>query len=176
MSALNEWRPSGGSYVFPLAHWQAPIILALIVAEVADRLVDSSFSNAVVIALLMVTLASTLATIRHDRVLCLTCAENFPLDAAMQAEGKRRLRLRCFHLVADHNHLMIAVVISAVVVSHWVWWAFLPVWTVWLVMAWGGYWHRILEPWCPFCRRGGGGGPHECEPDPIPTPTVEGIR
>lgn len=176
MSTLASERP-WDRYLYALAHWYALLIALLICADITHHFVDSLLTRIVAVTLLLVTATAMVGEIHHERRLCPACAEAFPLNPAEQANGKRKTALRAFHLVADRGRWFIySAQITTVVVSFWVWWAFSAMWFVFLMLAWGGYWHRMLGPWCPFCRGGGGGGPHECAPDPVPDPGIPASR
>lgn len=176
MSApASVWGHPADRYLFALAHWFAPLIVVLICIDIANHYIDTVVSQTAVWVMLTVTVVAMLSEFRHDRSVCWLCYDVFPLDAAGQAKGKRRSALRAYHLIADRPKLMPLAQLATIVSSFWVWWVFDVLWALFFILAWGGYWHRLLGPWCPYCRHGGR-GPHECVPEPTPDPSVVATR
>lgn len=119
----------------------------------------------------------------HDRRLCEGCISSLPLNPSEAAARKDR-PLRAVHWTNNRRPLFlllvafsIAVPVSGFLVQlRWRWhlpgslpfilsgFAMLLVW-LWFVRAFDI--HRRLSPWCPYCRRrGGGGGLHMPSPEP----------
>lgn len=129
---------------------------------------------AVVIFVVQLTLVA--ATSNHERALCVTCGAMTPLDGAAEA-AKRDHLLRRWHRKWFALPGIAAVVVGVLLVLLFD----LPG----LVMDLGvstcltytalaqraAIVHRVLYPWCPYCRRRRrweDGGDHEPTPDPDP--------
>lgn len=156
--------------MFRLAHYEPVLILALVAANIADHYLHTPVTSVLALGMFIPVGMATVASWRHERSLCQACVGDFPLDPQGQAQRRGRW-LRIFHLSADRPFVAAAVLLAVSVASFWVFWAMVAVWSWWALEAWAGRWHRLLEPWCPFCR-GGGGGPHECVPEPTPDPSL----
>lgn len=160
-----------GPWVFRLAHYQPWIVLVMVVANIADHLAPSPGSDLAAVLTLGLVAAAMVSSWRHSRSLCLLCVSDIPMDPTTAARETHRGRLRAFHLTADRPYLATAAILAGIGVSFWWFWAFAMVWTWLAVEAYAGHWHRLLEPWCPWCRPGGGG--HEdLSPDSGPDPSL----
>lgn len=161
-------------------HYAEHVFIALIAAGgwmdflplsgVADAFVNIFAATATVIAMIMLYV--------HERgPLCETCISSMPLN--VQETVERRMRfLRFRHKVADSPYIV---------------WKLIGFWLAYFVgllllgghsvggMLFGALFntaiayllfatavHRRLSPWCPWCRRGGGGEDEQIEaPDPV---------
>jgi hypothetical protein len=170
-TAAAEAKHPTDPLLFRLAHYQALILIALATALVVDHYVRSPLALLVGIGLYAVYGLSVIGTIRHRRGICLACGDAFPLDAQGQAQGRRRRALRTFHLVTDHPGRQMVGIAAVVVLGIWVWWPAVVMWACFAVESWAAYWHRLLEPYCPYCRRRGRGR-GEDSPAPVPTPVL----
>ena len=134
----------------------------------------------------------------HDRTLCEACAELTPLNGPLHAERKNR-RLRLWHWRRRRRNALgtLGAVFTAFVCMVAAAFHIPPLakdvadWTSGLLLLvflpFGVYYnlscdsHRVLQPWCPLCHWGdGGGGFHEPSPNPsggrrLPLPT-DGAR
>lgn len=174
MSATADAAAGGhpaDPFMFRLAHYEPVLILVMVVANVADHMLRSPVTAALAALTFVPVLAATPASWRHERSLCQACAGDFPLDPDSQAQVWRPW-LRVFHLSADHRLAAMVATVVFVVASFWLFWLLVPLWLWWALDAWAGKWHRLLELWCPFCGGRGGGGPHECVPEPTPDPSL----
>jgi hypothetical protein len=170
-TAADDARPSD-PWLFRAAHYQVPVLIALVAVLVVDHYVRSAPTLLAVLAFYAAYGVTVLGTIRHRRGICLACGDAFPLDAPGLAQGQRRRALRTFHLANDHPGRQLALIAAVVILNVWVWWLSAAMWACFAVNSWAAYWHRLLEPYCPFCRRGGRGNPQELVPVPTPDPVA----
>lgn len=170
-TAADDARPSD-PWLYRAAHYQVPVLIALVAALVMNHYQRSLPTMLAVLAFYAAYAVTGLGAIRHRRGICLACGDAFPLDAPGQAQGQRRPALRTFHLTKDQPGRYTAMIAAAMIISFWVWWAGVVMWMLFIIDSWCGYWHRLLEPYCPFCRRGGGRGPQELAPVPTPDPVA----
>ncbi|MGA5819796.1 hypothetical protein ACPC54_18290 [Kitasatospora sp. NPDC094028] len=115
-------------------------------------------------------LAVIAADLWHRRELCEQCIAAVPLDAAATAERRRHI-LRLIHHLRPVAGAYAALLLlhlalpggsaAANVVSSTAY-----AMSACLVVA--QIQHNLLQPWCPWCRRGNGGD-DDPEPDPGPT-------
>jgi hypothetical protein len=110
---------------------------------------------------------------RHDRNLCEICVCAMPLNAAELASRHQR-RLALVH-AGSKRELVIGYLIvllgSNVILGEGFYarlcWAAIQSTMIYLVLAYSS--HRKLQPWCPWCSEGGGGGDDRAiAPDPMP--------
>lgn len=127
----------------------------------------------------------------HDGRLCRRCAATMPLNGAERAERQRRV-LRAVHTTSDPIRLagrpvvpplalyilgsltVVAVIIYAAGLERGGHLSLALVAALFYVPLAGLMLaislHARLQPWCPYCRWGGGGdGPREDAPDPDPS-------
>lgn len=117
---------------------------------------------------------SSMSNAHYRAGLCETCVTRFPLSPQAEVE-RRSLSLRVFHLYYDRSAWLLIPVV-AVIAGIWIDFpkvlSTLFVWVLQLLMFVGIDWasshHRVLAPWCPWCRRGRGGGDDEVVPEPVP--------
>jgi len=133
-----------------LAHYRAHITF-IWAGLIGYRMLVSAFRpvfEPIYMVFLLVVVAALLADLRHLSIVCTRCAEEFPLDGAVQAV--RRMAL----LRGYHKHYMPAAFVQLVfvVLSFW-----LPPALIVAVLMQGASvvvfsLHRRLTRWCPYCR------------------------
>jgi hypothetical protein len=95
-----------------------------------------------------------------------------PADAAVQATAKGwpRDMLRYYHQnIKILWAMMIGMPALLIATNIWGLEALWDVQIIAMITAWR--YHRLLRPWCPWCRRWDGGGPRELVPNPDPSMT-----
>lgn len=106
---------------------------------------------------------------RHSDSLCEQCAVEFPTDAAERA-ARKRYRFTLLHRYGSWPmYLVLGSLVANLMLPH----AGVVVMdlgtdTVLAVAMLLSRYHSQYQPWCPYCRGGGGGGDHEEVPDPTP--------
>lgn len=172
-----------------IAHHQ-PAVIGLIGAFfLLDLLVSSWFTIAIVATGALLGAVG----VWHLRVrICERCADDVPLDGAAAAE-KNRMSLWLVHRIStpldgflQHiaNHPILIAVASVAVVFALDWIGALSIIVAGIRVVWlplfvatilflmygmrAGQRHDSLQPWCPWCRSGGGGD-DETVPEPRPT-------
>lgn len=116
----------------------------------------------------------------HDHRLCEACIDEVPLNPGAAAVKADR-QMRAAHWTVDHRSWFLTLMLGAVafVATEF---AFLPhsspaafaflgadllAMTGFVLLLRAFNTHRRLHPWCPYCkRRGGGGGLHMPSPEP----------
>jgi hypothetical protein len=123
-------------------------------------------------ALAFAVISSWLLMRRHDHRLCEPCVAALPLNPAGQAE-RFRYRFRVAHI--GSNPPAVVAYLSVVIGSNFLpgvagraIWAVAQLSLIFLVRS--HVTHRRLQPWCPVCRRDGGGDEVIHEPD-LPRPS-----
>lgn len=117
------------------------------------------------------------ASIAHLGLTCSYCMDRITTDGAGEATRRART-LRLVHRGGRRIEsialwiAVIAIPAAYITGNRWVGLLSVPlipwlVWNFWIIQV-----HRRLEPWCPECRRGGGG---YREPSPQPRPVPEGV-
>lgn len=111
------------------------------------------------LALIVVVLMSWLAMRRHDRRLCEQCVAAMPLNPSEQAARYRR-RFWTAHSFSEPRYLVPYLVVLigsnfATSPAGRIGWAIVQSSMLYLIMSQAT--HRRLQPWCPWCRDGGGG-------------------
>lgn len=113
--------------------------------------------------------------IHEYKAMCMRCMEDVPADAAIRATregGWDRRWLRFYHW--NMLSWLIFAVVTPILIAFTNLWAIDIVWYVQVIMLVTSWrYHRLLRPWCPFCRHWGGGGDREVVPDPDPVMTKE---
>jgi hypothetical protein len=168
-----------------IGHRKARTWLCYVLGDIAAAILCGLFYSPVfLVALLILVLATGVLIMKleeeHDHRLCEACIAEVPLDpGAAVAKADRALRIS--HWTVDHQRLFRAIMIGFVGFAASV---FFFVATgsraslgfgvadfavllgfVWLTRVFNT--HRRLHPWCPYCRRrGGGGGLHMPSPEP----------
>lgn len=152
-----------------------PLVVAVLLATaVAAEAADSP----VAIAAWVVGMGSyVLWSLRSGQRPCPWCAAAMPLNPAQVAERRRRM-LWLHHQVVPSIWRTVAVVVGpflALVVLRVLgvpgtasWLALALALTPLAVAAQAVTVHQRLQPWCPWCRGGGGGEPAvDPRPDPV---------
>jgi hypothetical protein len=121
------------------------------------------------LALLIFVLGSWVLMRRHDRGLCERCLAGLPLNAAEVAARYQR-RFWLAHNLSRPRVLvpyLIVLVGSDFVATGAgrIVWAIVQSSMIYLIMSYTT--HRRLQPWCPWCQGGDGGGEH-APTDPQP--------
>jgi Na+/melibiose symporter-like transporter len=109
---------------------------------------------------------------RHDRSLCEHCVAAMPLNPSeLAARYSRRFWLS--HTGAEPKFVVpyLAVLIGSNFATGTVGrfgWAVVQTSMIYLILSYST--HRRLQPWCPWCREGGGGWDADNidSPDPVP--------
>lgn len=172
---ISNTYPGSGRLVGWWGHCAPQSLMVAIFAVILLKLrpVEDPFLNLTVAVSLMAFILSTwLVMRRHDRGLCEHCMASMPLNpSAMAVRYKRRFWL-------THTGSEMRFVIPYLVVLIGLGFATTPIgviaWTIaqttmiYAILAYAT--HRRLQPWCPWCREGGGGADEEAvTPDPVPS-------
>jgi hypothetical protein len=107
---------------------------------------------------------------RHDRSLCEHCVAAMPLNPSELAV-RYRTRFWMSHAGAEPRYILpyLAVLIGSNFATGTfgrLAWAIVQSSMIFLILAYST--HRRLQPWCPWCREGGGGDDEPATPDPVP--------
>lgn len=120
------------------------------------------------LALIAVVLVTWALKRRHDRRLCEACAASMPLNPTLMA-GRYRRRLFLAH--QGTNRYCLGLYLTVLIGSNFLTsqpgryvWAVVQASMIYLVLSDTS--HRRLQPWCPWCRGGGGGLEYEQAPEP----------
>lgn len=167
--------PRGSRLAERWGHFAPELLIVSILAVVAVGLhpLPAPFTYTAPIALLLFVLGSWLLMRRHDRGLCEVCVASMPLNPGEQATRYRR-RFWLAHSGSEPRFLLpyMAVLIGSNLAPGPVgrgFWALMQCSMVYLIFAYST--HRRLQPWCPWCSEGGGGGEDHDDPvtpDPVP--------
>jgi hypothetical protein len=148
------------------------MLIASIMAVVAVGLwpLPGPFQFTVPLTLFGVVLLSWLSMRAHDRRLCEQCAAEMPLNPAARATKLHR-RFWMAHTGAEPRFLIPYVVVLigsnfATSTIGRVGWALMQLSMIYLILSQST--HRKLQPWCPWCRDGGGGEDVEEKPPVLP--------
>ena len=125
------------------------------------------------LGLLAFILATWLVMRRHDRGLCEHCVASMPLNpSAMAVRYQRR-----FWLTHTGTELRFVIPYLAVLIglgfatspAGVAAWVLAQSTMIYAILAYAT--HRRLQPWCPWCKEGGGGADKEepAIPDPVPS-------
>lgn len=125
---------------------------------------------------------------RHEPIMCGTCWKLFPLNPAEHAAGRARPFLASLHVViwlsdrlrrlpfVDALNASLIVMLTLMVAVHTVTqilldppWVFLVTLLFVAFIVHSGRRHAQLQPWCPWCRRGGPPKEQPEAPDPQPS-------
>lgn len=144
-----------------LGHHACDILIAAIVAVVVLPVLPLSglLLLTVPLGLFAIVITSWVLMRQHDRRLCELCMVSMPLNPAEQAARYRR-RFWMAHTGAEPRFLLpyLVVLVSSNFATSpigRVCWALIQLSMIYLVLATST--HRRLQPWCPWCRAGGGG-------------------
>jgi hypothetical protein len=155
-----------------LGHHAVNMLIGAIVAVVAIQLVP-------MVPIMALTVSATLFAFvilcwllmrEHDRRLCERCVLEIPLDPAEQAKRYRR-RFWMAHTGSEPRFLVpyLIVLISSNFATSTigrVGWALIQMSMAYLILSQST--HRKLQPWCPWCRDGGGGEEVDDTPPVLP--------
>jgi hypothetical protein len=107
----------------------------------------------------------------HDRTLCEHCVASMPLNPSEQAVRYKR-RFWMSHTGAERRFIVPYLVV--LLGSNFfpgtigrIAWAVIQASMIYLILSYST--HRRLQPWCPWCREGGGGDEIVESPDPVPS-------
>lgn len=175
----REFWPRAGHHA-----WKAPLLVnAVLIGSYLVPGAQDWFWGYVVFVFAVFSTA-TYATARHNHALCERCISEMPLNP--QALILRRDRQLQWNHKEDgwsrRKRVLILVLLLAALIGI----TFLPHWlTAVCVALWFGVFqtydilatrtHKILQPWCPYCRRR---RPMDDQfsPDPVPLPTEKADR
>jgi hypothetical protein len=140
---------------------------------------DNPLATIAPVTLILVVIGSWITMRQHDRGLCEDCMAAMPLNTSELAVRYRK-RFSVAHLGARKKlavtYLLVLLASNFVLLSWDVLpyslgkyvWAALQTTMIYLLLSYST--HRRLQPWCPECSGGGGGGDRTTDaPDPIPT-------
>lgn len=173
-------KPEGAGLIAWVAHRELKLYFTGMGLTVLGVALGPSLITVIAIFIGLLLLGAASLGYGHFRKLCVKCMEGMPVNGAELAARKRRtLKFRHIKQRTLMIYSAVALTLSFVppifFTKHVAVWTFsVLVYTV--TLGWGvysGHWHRRLLPWCPDCRRGGGGGPREQVPDPLPSMTVD---
>lgn len=158
-----QWAIDGLAHLQPL-FWLAGAGVSLWTALIGDL-------GYISVALTLALLVSIFAGWKHSRSLCERCAKNTPLDtdAAIERDGHW---LQWAHWHADHVRKATLIFLGLIILES------VPIKLLSLMtevalnvllgaLVYCHLKHRVLQPWCPWCRWDGGG---DEEASPVPTP------
>jgi hypothetical protein len=122
------------------------------------------------VALFALVIVTFLLMRAHDRSLCERCASDIPLNPGQRAKRLRR-RFWMAHTGSEPRFLVpyfVVLVTSNFATSTFghVCWALIQASMIYLILAQRT--HRQLQPWCPWCRDGGGGQGVDEPPPQLP--------
>lgn len=125
---------------------------------------------------------------KHDRQLCIRCAEAVPLDTEAAVIRHRR----ALWIMHEPRTLRGNLILAGVLIAALLGWAIgLIVSMPWhlssvivfviigfggIVAPWSEEWHRRLQPWCPQCRDDNGWDDGDVIPEPSPDPQIKADR
>lgn len=159
-------------------HHGAVVLMVAMMGGFANALVLNGTPKQVIsYVLVLIAMYGILSSGRHREMPCEICIEKMPLNASEQAESKSTLRwLRLQHfaygtVLRANVGLMVWIValtavgmlmpgklgdsISALITGFY------------CLTMWASRVHNQYQPWCPFCRKpGGGDGETEVAPAP----------
>jgi hypothetical protein len=156
-----------------LGHHANSLLIASIVGVVAVGLhpLPGALLFTVPLALAVLVIYSWLLMRQHDRSLCETCVHSMPLNPAARA-NRMQHRFWMAHTGAEPRFLlpyMVVVIGSNFAATSPVGkagWALVQLSLIYLVLSQST--HRKLQPWCPWCREGGGGEDVDETPPVLP--------
>jgi hypothetical protein len=164
--------PWGERLSSALGHYASDMLVAAILAVIAVQFVPMQPLMALTVSLtLFVFVLLTWLLMRdHDRRLCERCVLAMPLNPAEQAKRYER-RFWMAHTGSEPRFFVpyLIVLISsnfAMSTIGRIGWALIQLSMVYLIIAQAT--HRRLQPWCPWCRGGGGGEDVDETPPVLP--------
>jgi hypothetical protein len=174
-SGGSLWHRVGNALVH--AH---PIIITIVpTAIIVHEMAETTLTIVLVTAALWLAVLAVFAQRSHERRLCERCAAATPLNPDV-AVVRHDLALRVSHYTTTSAYflgwLVLAIITTAATVTSSSAWGvalLVPLYLLWAVEVAALQRHRSLQPWCPYCRRGGGGDENAPE---TPTSTLDGTR
>lgn len=159
-------NPYSGRAAVRLGHYAPALLSVSILGVIAVGLypLPGPLLLTVPLALLVVVVMSWLMMRQHDRQLCEQCVASMPLNPAeLAARLKRRFWLA--HTGMQRRFLVPYLVVligsnfaTGTAVGK-LGWALIQLSMVYLIVSHST--HRRLQPWCPWCKEGGGGQERE---------------
>ena len=155
-----------------LGHYASDLLIASIIGTVALGLkpLPGLIGVTAPLALFAVVLMSWLLMRQHDRRLCEQCMLSMPLNPSEKAN---RYRQRFWMAHTGSQPKFIVPYLNVLISSNFatsgigrIGWAAIQLSMVYLIMA--NTTHRKLQPWCPWCKDGGGGDRLQEEPPVLP--------
>ncbi|WP_460604906.1 hypothetical protein [Jatrophihabitans fulvus] len=178
---MNEhalpWRARATEIV---GHHALRLLIVSILAVVAVGLYPPPglFALTVPAGLFAFVIVTFLLMRAHDRALCEQCVRDIPLDAAGRAAALRN-RFWMAHTGSEPRFLfpyLLVLVGSNFFVTNTVGrvaWALVQLSMIYLLLSQST--HRKLQPWCPWCRDGGGGSDVDETPPVLPNDDRERV-
>jgi len=171
--ARAHWGDGGDHAAGRLGHHASALLIAALVAVIAIGLVPPPGLLGVTLplALFALTITTFLMMRQHDRRLCEACAAALPLNPAERAQKLHR-RFWMAHTGAEPRFLVPYLVVllganfAATTTVGKLLWAAVQSSMIYLILS--ARTHRILQPWCPWCRGGGGGQDVDETPPVLP--------
>jgi hypothetical protein len=164
--------PWGERLSATLGHHAVNMLVASIFAVVALQLVPLPMvtAMAVSITLFAFVLLCWLLMREHDRRLCEHCVLAMPLNPSERAKRYHR-RLWMAHTGLEPRFVVpyLVVLISSNFATSTIGrigWALIQLSMAYLILSQST--HRKLQPWCPWCRDGGGGEEVDETPPVVP--------
>jgi len=157
----------------PRTEWLAHHFTPLMCLALGPSFIDAVFPGIDVVTVVFtltfpLTWVLLFANQRHEAMLCVRCAAEFPADGDQQATDKLG-SLRYHH---RYQRRAAFVAFLAWIGSLWAPWLWLVVGGWLLLDQRHNSTHRRLALWCPWCRR----GHDDLTPAPTPVPTGKGDR
>jgi hypothetical protein len=170
--AESAGLPWGERLSATLGHHATNMLAGAIVAVVGIQLLPMPPLMALTVSLTLFAfvLLCWLLMREHDRRLCEQCVHEIPLNPAEHAKRYQR-RFWMAHTGSEPRFLgpyLIVLVSSNFATSGIgrVGWALVQLSMVYLILSQAT--HRKLQPWCPWCRDGGGGEEVDETPPVLP--------
>lgn len=170
----GDAQPWAGRLAARWGHFAPELLMVAIGAMIVMRFRPPPQALALTAPLSLVALVITswLLMRRHDRGLCEHCMAAMPLNPSAQATRYQR-RFWVSHTGTERRYLIPYLVVLfgsnfAPGTAGRVGWVVVQSSMIYLILAYST--HRRLQPWCPWCRQGGGGSDAEdpVTPDPVP--------
>jgi hypothetical protein len=117
---------------------------------------------------MLILVVATYAQMQHGMSLCAQCVTEFRTDAAEHA-ARHTWRFTAIHRVTPFlsgTGLVVMLFSETAGDSAWRGVFYLPLYASIISGMLLGRFHGSYQPWCPYCRRGGGGEDSEMVPDP----------
>jgi len=151
-----------------LVHRMDWVFVSLALIAGASAFLPRTRWAAVVQAVLaLVAVAGIFFKHQHGGRLCEQCVTAFPINAPEYAD-KRKKRFKAFHSSWVIVPPALACCMASMLLeSSWRGVVYMVPWVMQAGLALVARFHSSYQPWCPYCRDGGGGeGEAESAPDP----------